>query len=326
MTGCAGKEVHLVSSISSPEASGCGSLPLTLAVCSNRLENVRNNWRNYVDVLQKSDCLLIVLDVEDSEEATTLGAEMRRKGVRVIVNGRNLGLSASRNIILEACYTNFLVFIDDDVSVPKQTIDKIRIELTKGTEIVGVLIKRPEKWLELPWYISEGQYHYLAIHNPRSRTFNTWGACMGLSRIFAEASNLKFRSELGRKGRGLQSGDDTTFLREMKAKGAKETFILEACVFHNINGERLSLKYMIRRAYWQGRSEFRRGDAVNGMRKEWARFFSTDTPVILRAGLALLYMVPVIVGVLRELLILPGAGRLTRQRQHALPTVGRTDG
>jgi glycosyltransferase involved in cell wall biosynthesis len=291
---------------------------LTLAVCSNRIENIKKHWRSYLTSLCITDTLLIVLDLEACPAVASLAAELVQAGAKVIINGRNLGLSLSRNVVLGHCQTNYLVFVDDDVVIPRQTVASIRLELVAGAEVVGVRISGPEDGLYLPWYISEGQFHYLAIHNPWARNKTTWGACMALNLPFTKATDVKFRIELGRRGRKLQCGDDTTFLRELRERGAKESFLTESHVFHNFNPQRLSLIYMLRRAYWQGRTEFRRGNSVNGLRKEWARFFDTDARVMRKAVLALIYICPVLAGILREWL---GCFRrdVARATLHRLP-------
>lgn len=277
--------------------------PLTLVVCSNRIENVREQWEVYRASLKHTDSLLVVLDVEPGVAVAALKNEMERTGVMVSLNGRNLGLSASRNIALKLCRTDYLIFIDDDVTISPETIESIRRELNQAADIVGVRIKEPAGFARLPWYISEGQLHYLAIHNPKARKLGTWGACMGLYVPSVKAINATFRNGLGRRGKKLQSGDDTTFLRELRAAGAAESFLGEAYVYHNISRERLTMSYMLRRAYWQGRSEQRRADAFNGLRKEWARFLETDTATLRKLALALTYCCAVLVGILVEWLL-----------------------
>ena len=275
---------------------------LTLAVCSNRMENIRRHVGDYINSLCNGDNLFIILDLEEDTNTKSFRAELNHTGAEIFINGENLGLSASRNIVLESCRTNYLVFIDDDIALSKETLDAIRHELKKGADIVGVRINGPKIELKIPWYISKGQFHYLAIHNPKSRTLSTWGACMGLNLTLVKTSKLTFRVELGRRGRGLQSGDDTTFLREMKKRGAKETFLNEVYVFHNIDRQRISLGYMLRRAYWQGRSEFRRKDSINGLKKEWDRFLDSDEPASKKVLLAILYITCVMTGISREIL------------------------
>jgi hypothetical protein len=194
------------------------------------------------------------------------------------------------------------LFIDDDIVLTAETVNSIRGELSRGADIVGVRVDAPQVYTRLPWFMSKGQLHYLAIHNPQSQTFSTWGACMALNLRLVKNSALQFRVELGRRGRGLQSGEDTTFLKEMKFRGAKEIFLSETHVVHDIDGRRVSVSYMLRRSYWQGRSEFRRRNSINGLKKEWNRFFDHETRPTKKILLAFFYSAAVLAGVSVEFL------------------------
>jgi len=272
---------------------------VTLVVCSNRTSNVRKHWKTNLESLENFDRFLIIMDTKETTEVRELRNDLDAWGIRVVVNDENLGLSYSRNLALKTCRTNYLVFIDDDVTISKETVRSIKQEFRAGSDIVGVRICRASEQL-MPWYISEGQLHYLAIHNPKAKVFNTWGACMGLRLPFVRSFGLEFREELGRRGKGLQSGDDTTFLKEMKVRGAREGFLKHASVIHHIDEQRLSLSYMVRRAYWQGRSELRRGNVRKGLIKEWLRFFNTDSPGFRTITLALFYTITIWTGVVWE--------------------------
>jgi hypothetical protein len=167
------------------------------------------------------------------------------------------------------------VFIDDDVALFSATVEGIRNGFRRGFGIVGVRVRGPEAGLALPWYISEGQLHYLSIHN--ERVTSTWGACMAMSLPGVRERNLTFREDLGRLGRKLSSGEDTSFLSTLRKSGVKELFLSDVFVNHNIDVERLELGYMARRAYWQGRTELLRNNVTGGIRKELGRNWNTAT-------------------------------------------------
>ncbi|CAM5677733.1 hypothetical protein SALBM311S_02136 [Streptomyces alboniger] len=86
----------------------------------------------------------------------------------------------------------------------------------------------------------------------------------------------------------------------MIARGATATILHDAEVQHLIPAHRLTLSYLLRRAFWQGRSEARRNDARRGIEKEWNRNRSGDGARPVRAALAVLYTASVLLGVARE--------------------------
>ena len=93
---------------------------------------------------------------------------------------------------------------------------------------------------------------------------------------YAKQKNITFIQNLGRKGRGLQSGDDTTFIKQYSSMNIEALFDPDIVVYHYINKDRYKLKYMIRRAYWQGVSEVRRHSFVFGLKKEFDRAKKID--------------------------------------------------
>jgi len=259
---------------------------------------VERQWRDLLATVNDGDVLCVVLDVETTPAVNTLAETLTLAGVRCVLNHRNLGLARCRNLAIDQCDTDLLIFVDDDVAVPRATIAAIRTAFTTGAAIIGVRILGPEASFRLPWFVSAAQLHYLAIHT--DRTLSTWGACMGLDVRPIRAHALTFRDELGRRGNELASGDDTTFLREMRALNAPEVFLADHHVHHNVPAERLRVAYLIRRAYWQGRSEYRRRSAWQGVRKEWLRNRVGSRGQPLRVLLALTYITCVVLGIVHE--------------------------
>lgn len=104
---------------------------------------------------------------------------------------------------------------------------------------------------------------------------------MGVDAAFAQRERLRSDTRLGRTGHRLESGDDTTFIAAMKSAGAHEAVLDDVRVVHDVDAGRFTLHYILRRAYWQGRSEVRRGQPVAGLRKEWNRYIAprdADSP------------------------------------------------
>lgn len=116
----------------------------------------------------------------------------------------------------------------------------------------------------------------------------------------ARRHGFTFDAGLGRRGRGLQSGDDSTFVRRLVAVGGRVATVEDAHVLHQIGADRLRLGYLLRRAFWQGRSEVRRNDARAGLRKEWRRLADRSVPPHKRIVLVPMFLVAVTAGVLWE--------------------------
>jgi hypothetical protein len=275
--------------------------PVTVAVCSNRLRLIECFWALNKELLTAPGVhVLVVLDLPESLEVQAVARQLRGDGAVCLVNRQNLGLATSRNLALEHCRTQHIVFVDDDVAIDSATLPRVREAFASGIGVVGVRIRGPQTPLKLPWYVSSGQLHYLGIHSETSTS--VWGACMGFCVMTARKHNLTFWRRLGR-GRGrLLSGEDTSFVQAMTDVGAPSTFLSDVHVHHNIDHGRLALVYLVRRAYWQGRTEYRRRNVGQGVLKELKRNFSAVDPIS-RLVLGPLFTGCVVLGVIAEWLL-----------------------
>ncbi|GAA2848318.1 hypothetical protein GCM10010517_05580 [Streptosporangium fragile] len=243
---------------------------LVVAVCSGRVEDVRRRWKHNIAQLDEDD-YLVVMDCAGTEEIRRIGEEITAAGGTVHVQGRRMGLSTARNHVLAVHPDRRILFLDDDALLDRDALDAVRDAFRDGAEVVGTRLSPPPERTRLPGFMTTGQMHLLGWHAP-GEPVKIWGACMGVDAAFATCHGLTFDLRLGRTGRRLESGDDTSFIARMKEHGARETVLPDVEVIHDVHPARLSVRYLARRAYWQGRSEARRGQARAGLRKEWRRY------------------------------------------------------
>ncbi|MPZ66980.1 MAG: glycosyltransferase [Pseudonocardiaceae bacterium] len=267
---------------------------MVVAVCCGRLQDLRQRWEHNIAQLY-GEAFFVLLDCAHSAEADALADTIRSAGGLVRFHGERRGLSAARNSVLAAWPVSNIVFVDDDTELNREAITAARAAFSDGAHVVGARLVPPELPVRWSWHFTPGQMHLVGWHPPGEAP-RTWGAFMGIDARFAHRNGLRFDARLGRTGRRLESGDDTSFVAAMKAAGARET-ILATAVVHNVDPERFRVRYLARRAYWQGRSEIRRAQPVAGLRKEWAR------QTVPGAGLlaARLYTTAFITGVIHEI-------------------------
>jgi len=243
---------------------------LTLGICSAREDLLMKQLNCLADLGVLVTLVIIILD--GVPEPGQLRKLLSDSNVRFLIkrHKRQRGLSHSRNTLLSICPTKYLIFMDDDTMPPANAIYEANEAFETGFDIVGARLVLPCDRC-LPWFVLEGQYHYIGIHSDRNQKITTWGAFMGVNVPFVKRQKLLFDEKLGRKGSSLQSGDDTSFIRELKKRGAKEYILNRTTVTHDISIKRLTLRYLLRRAWWQGRSEVRRNSVLAGMSKEFTR-------------------------------------------------------
>jgi len=242
---------------------------ITLGICTAREELLVKQLKSLTDVWDTVASVVIILDgfCESEQTKELIGTNNRFVIKR---NETQRGLSCSRNSLLSICSTKYLIFLDDDSLPSARAISEASEAFNAGFEIVGSRLVLPHN-KAFPWFIFEGQFHYAGIHSPRDSRVSTWGAFMGVNVAFVKKKGVFFEEKLGRKGGGLQSGDDTSFLRELKKKGATEYMLKEVDVVHDVSIKRFTLSYLLCRAWWQGRSEIRRNSFNGGVAKEFLR-------------------------------------------------------
>jgi len=178
-------------------------------------------------------------------------------------------------------------------------MDAIRSALASGAGVVGVRLSPPPSVTPMRWYIGAAQFHYLGLHAPHVQQ-SPWGACMAFDLSIVDALGLRFEAKLGRLGQGFESGDDSSFVSEMRRNGARVDFLDRGDVYHHVQPQRMRLTTVLRRAWWQGRSEVRRGQARAGVQKEARRMLGAADPLLKRFSLFVIYGGAVVCGVAYE--------------------------
>jgi glycosyltransferase involved in cell wall biosynthesis len=272
---------------------------LTIVTCSIRPANLQQNLCSLTRIRGQADYQVFILNLEEDQVDEGFTESVRQAGVEVFFTGSNHGLSYSRNLALDYCRTQYLLFVDDDVLVSYEAVEMIRATLAAGADIVGVLISGPRSGMKRRWFFSEGQWHYLCVHNNKG-DLRTWGACMAFNAKLARDRNIRFRLDLGMNGQRFIVGGDTTFVRDFKQVGGIEVFLDYISVYHEVAPERFTFRYLLRRAFACGRTEVRRRNFCGGISKEWSRYLAGNRRSFHRWVLAFLYTSVVVSGAIYE--------------------------
>jgi glycosyltransferase involved in cell wall biosynthesis len=268
--------------------------PITLVVCTNRLARYISNIEANARLRSPGDHFLCIVD-EDGPSCVEILQRLHALSIDVSISNKNEGLSHSRNKALRLCQTQHVLFLDDDVTLTKLGLAALRNAASAGATVAGLRLTPPASLRLDRWFITFCQWHYLALHRP-DRPASVWGACMLVDADAARRSGLAFQANLGRKGTQLQSGDDTTFIRRLHQHSV--VAIDEPCATHHVANNRLRFRYLLRRAYWQGVSEYRRRSAIAGLAKEAKRNLDFDLLSVRRLALATTFIAVVACGVI----------------------------
>jgi len=205
----------------------------------------------------EADC--IVIDNASSDDTAAVVESYAGAGpikVRRVFESR-LGSSFARNRAIEETRGDFILFIDDDVTVEPDWARELVAEIERRNldAACGLVLARwpepPPRWLGPPLYVK------LAVHDPAlldrangvaESLHNYFSANVGFRRETFERFG-RFREDLGVSGVNPLSGEDTELFARIIEHGGRMGFAPRAMVHHWIGPERLTRHYFRRKSF-----------------------------------------------------------------------------
>lgn len=202
--------------------------------------------------------VLLVLD--NDEKLVSFYKELLHENVKIVVS-EGFGLSAARNMGVKNSRSEFVAFIDDDAVADKDWLETM-IKNYDDLDVVGVggIIKplwegtRPF-WFpeELDWIVG---CSYKGLPEHRSTVRNPIGCNMSFRRTVFEKVGY-FATRVGRTGRRLTAGEEAELSMRIRDRVpySKMIYDPQAIVYHRVPRNRTTLKYVIKRSFYEGFSK-----------------------------------------------------------------------
>lgn len=191
------------------------------------------------------------------------------QGIAGLVGGRarvvdetTAGSAAARNRGIAEVTAAVTVFLDDDV-VPEpmwlrellEPIVAAATDATGGRVVLDPTVDRP------PWFDEGGLAGYLAAFEPPAVARDLAGHEFVVTSNAAFRTDLLrasggFRPDLGPQPRNPMVNDDVLLTRRFMAAGGQMRYAPSAVVVHELPSDRMRPRYLLRRAYAQGRSDW----------------------------------------------------------------------
>lgn len=172
------------------------------------------------------------------------------------------GASHARNRGIDEATGSILVLVDDDVVAAPDWLAHLvepiasgRCHATAGRVALDPAVPRPR------WFDEGGIGGYLARLDlgPEERLLPADGCIQSCNAAFL-AEWLRatggFDPRLGPRGRTQLVGEDNLVTRRIVAAGGVVHYVPTALVVHELAPRRLSVRYLLARAYYQGRSDW----------------------------------------------------------------------
>ena len=243
----------------------------TIAICLHR------RWKYLNDIVTILEAsinpppfeLLFVLNACDRETATAAGQIADQCGFtcRIVVEPE-MGLSFARNRAIASCTSKWLIFLDDD-AIPKR--DWLH-NLVSEAERVGATVAGGRSVLR--WDFPRPQWYPPSLDKILSRLDygdDTFALTPGKGHLVG--ANLMYRrdlfddgvlfdTELGRKGDGLISDEETALNNHLQAKGIPVHYVGSAVVDHVVDPGRICKDWVAKRSFAQGQTRRIRYDRL----------------------------------------------------------------
>jgi glucosyl-dolichyl phosphate glucuronosyltransferase len=205
----------------------------------------------------EADC--VVIDNASSDDTAAVVESCAGAGplkVRRVFEPQ-LGSSFARNRAVDETRGDFILFIDDDVTVEPDWARELVAEIERRNldAACGLVLARwpepPPDWLGPRLYVK------LAVHDPAllacangvaESLHNYFSANVGFRRETFERFG-RFREDLGVSGVNPLSGEDTELFARIIEHGGRMGFAPRAVVHHWIGPERLTRHYFRRKSF-----------------------------------------------------------------------------
>lgn len=194
-----------------------------------------------------------------AEKIEQLGGRIQRFPVRVILRTDSIGISASRNLGIEAAEGEIIAFVDDDVILPPYWSGKLQ-EIFASSVIGAVTGPAFPIWKDKEASWLPPAFHWLVSCTTwfraaeRCETRNVWGMNMAFSRQIFEAG-LRFPVNIGGiRGKRLHGEEAVLCFAIRKRLQKKIIFEPKLFVYHKVYPFRKSPRFMMKSAYYMGSS------------------------------------------------------------------------
>ena len=276
-------------------AKSSGASRLTVAICThNRGELLEQSISAAAQECARTPgAQLLVVDNASTDDTAAILQRLRTNFEFESIYEPKQGLSHARNRALATAGTGYTVFLDDDAIVQpgwgaaltKAIADDPKVVVVAGRVSLRFVGTPPPLWMQQSSRCRAllSELDLGSGPRPLSDDESPVGANMAIETAAALAAG-GFRADLGRSGRSLASMEEVDLVRRLRGSSRTGVWVPEAAVFHLVPASRVTRRFLLRRAYWQGRSTERL--ILRDNARDWPRALRKWAAALLTAAKA----------------------------------------
>ncbi len=233
---------------------------VTVAICThNRAGFLKEAVESVLPQLG-TDAELLIVDNASSDGTSALAEHFQASAPNVrACQESELGLSAARNCALRTALGDYVLFLDDDATAEPGWLEVFRqfLEGNQGRRIGavgGAVVPRFE--ITPPGWVRPMAFRLDLGAGPRQvpAIGGIWGGNSAYHRQSA-LSMGGFDKRLGRKGKHLGTDEESDLNQRLQQQGYEIWWLPEARIHHWIPAVRLTLKWLMREHFTEGRTK-----------------------------------------------------------------------
>jgi len=206
---------------------------------------------------------IIVVDNNSSDGTRSLVEGLQKKAQRLrYVFERQPGLSAARNAGIAAAHGTVIAFVDDDVVAHPSWLQALAdtFQTYPDAWCVGGKVTLGFQSAVPAWFDADAKIltTYLSGQDHGDDTLRldapVIGANLSVRRDVLGAVGV-FDTDLGRSGTMLAGDEDTEFCARILQAGGAIYYCGHAVVVHLVPAARLTKRWFLERAFWEGRTQ-----------------------------------------------------------------------
>lgn len=232
---------------------------LSVLVCTrDRASLLEGCLRSIAEQTGVDDLEIVVVD-NGSTDSTRQVVE-RHPSVRCVHEPRP-GLSQARNAGIEAAGAAWIAFLDDDARPRPGWAAALVTASERWPAAAAIGGPVHLRWAHEPpgWLVPALHRWYSAIdHGTRARLLDGGERVVGANLAVRRDAVLAaggFADGLGRVGTALRSGEEVELVDRLRGAGLAVGWEPGAAVDHLIDAERMTIRWLLRRAWAQGRTD-----------------------------------------------------------------------